>query len=248
MVASAAGALKGWQARGGRVGQRRVSCCQGCVAGSGVAGFGGWQPGWKHANDPLIPSRDIGPLTHASAGDPCGAARNMPSQLFDSTHNLCPLSFSLSLSLSLSPFLFARLSFLFLLRSFPPSSLSRFLSRLSNASLYLEPKFFVLFFCFYVSLFLRSVVLSFTFSFYRTFYSLRYRPLGLSQVQGWRACPATPRFVAEVPRDNLIRDFLEILHLVSELIASVRIIRTLLVGKLLRSCERSHEAFLFINR
>lgn len=30
------------------------------LAGSGVARFGGWQPGWKHANDPLIPSRDIG--------------------------------------------------------------------------------------------------------------------------------------------------------------------------------------------
>lgn len=67
-----------------------------------------------------------------------------------------------SLSLSFSAVLFlslpcpARLSFLFLLQSCPPSSLSRFLSRLSNASLYLQPKFFVLFFCSYVSLFLCS--------------------------------------------------------------------------------------------
>lgn len=92
--------MRGEETGGERRPTRGGSVAARVVAGSGVAGFGGWQPGWKHANDPLIPSRDIGPLTHASAGDPSGAASNMPSQLFDSTHNLC---FSLFLSLSLSP-------------------------------------------------------------------------------------------------------------------------------------------------
>lgn len=93
-----------------RKGGREGSVAARVVAGSGVAGFGGWQPGWKHANDPLIPSRDIGPLTHASAGDPSGAARNMPSQLFDSTsQSLLYLSLSFALLQSRS-FTLARLS------------------------------------------------------------------------------------------------------------------------------------------
>lgn len=84
----------------------------GLLRDPGLPGSGGWQPGWKHANDPLIPSRDIGPLTHASAGDPSGAASNMPSQLFDSTHNLWPsLSVLGTAAFSPSSFLsFARLS------------------------------------------------------------------------------------------------------------------------------------------
>lgn len=117
--------------RGGSVAAR-------VVAGSGVAGFGGWQPGWKHANDPLIPSRDIGPLTHASAGDPSGAASNMPSQLFDSTNTI---SASLSVSLSFSRFLSLSLCLCLSLVpchifspsfSLPPLSLSFYLARLSS--------------------------------------------------------------------------------------------------------------------
>lgn len=88
-------AAAGGGGRGGSVAARVV------LRDPGLPGSGGWQPGWKHANDPLIPSRDIGPLTHASAGDPSGAASNMPSQLFDSTHNLCPLCPSLALPHSL---------------------------------------------------------------------------------------------------------------------------------------------------
>lgn len=115
-------------ARGGSVAAR-------VVAGSGVAGFGGWQPGWKHANDPLIPSRDIGPLTHASAGDPSGAASNMPSQLFDSTNTIsASLSLFLSLSLAFSRFLsvFVCLSCpaTFFPRLSPSPPLSLFLSTL----------------------------------------------------------------------------------------------------------------------
>lgn len=111
---------------GGEGGERRPtrggSVAARVVAGSGVAGFGGWQPGWKHANDPLIPSRDIGPLTHASAGDPSGAASNMPSQLFDST-NTISASLSFSRFLSISVCLSCPATFFPRLSSSPPPSL-----------------------------------------------------------------------------------------------------------------------------
>lgn len=116
-----------WQeGGGGGGGERRPtrggSVAARVVAGSGVAGFGGWQPGWKHANDPLIPSRDIGPLTHASAGDPSGAASNMPSQLFDST-NTISASLSFSRFLSISVCLSCPATFFPRLSSSPPPSL-----------------------------------------------------------------------------------------------------------------------------
>lgn len=116
--------------------RRRVSCCQGCcgIRGCRVRRVAARVETRERSSDPLARYR---PLTHASAGDPSGAARNMPSQLFDSTHNLCPLCPSppaLSLSFARSTFFL----FLFSTRAcLPlPSPLSRFFPRLSDASLY----------------------------------------------------------------------------------------------------------------
>lgn len=196
MVASAAGALRGWQ-EGGREsrpeeGQLLPGLCCG-IRGCRVRRVAARVETRERSSDPLARYR----ATHSRVRRRplrSGAQHAQPVvRLYPQSLPCLFLSFSAFPTLLFS---LARLSFLFLLQSYSPSSLSRFLSRLSNASLYLQPKFFVLFFCFYVSLFLSVRPLSFTFSFsYRTFYSLRCCSLSLSQVQGWRARPATPRFV-----------------------------------------------------
>lgn len=179
----AAAGRRGWR--------RRVSCCQGCcgIRGCRVRRVAARVETRERSSDPLARYR---PLTHASAGDPSGAARNMPSQLFDSTHNLCPLCPSalphtlfLFLSLSLSPLVtrsFARLSSS---SSFNRACLSYLRLYLASFSVYPTRR----------SIFGRSIVhlffslsflppytripvsvrrLSFTFSFYRAFRSSRF--------------------------------------------------------------------------
>lgn len=171
--------------------RRRVSCCQGCcgIRGCRVRRVAARVETRERSSDPLARYR---PLTHASAGDPSGAARNMPSQLFDSTHNLCPLCPSppaLSLSFARSTFFL----FLFSTRAcLPlPSPLSRFFPRLSDASLYPRAEAPCSFFLpTHVSLY--SVRrLSFTFSFHRTSRSSRF-------ISSTVVVSVSPKFRADV--------------------------------------------------
>lgn len=159
----------------------------------------------------------------------------MPSQLFDSTSqsllylslprplqqpsSFTPARLSSSFAFNRTCLLSTFISFLFLfIRSVPLSSVEERKRRRekererAGAGARVSCSFY----CLYTHIPVCVRRLSFTFSFYRALYFLRYRCLGRSSK--FRAGVHAKRplsFAIQVPRDSLMGDFLEILHLTS---------------------------------